>query len=132
MPQRELMARYGVSERTVRRAIKRSETTWSLPHAPPLTQHLDDLWARLVAANEDLALARIAAHNPRTQVAALRRQLDVMAEQRQILAALRGGAGQSVSLERIHEKLLAAARRDQVGAEVEAWLRDAFHEATGP
>ena len=59
---------------------------------------LDEYWLYLAASIEDLAVARISARNPRTLLAMIRKQADLMKEQTELVVRVSrlGGAGDPI------------------------------------
>ena len=69
---------YGVSPKTVQRACKRARRLSSDFDAKPALGIYEVDLLRLDAAIEDLGIARAEAQNPRTAIAAIRLQADVI------------------------------------------------------
>lgn len=116
---------YGVSEKTVQRAIRRVKQT-PAPMAGS-ADLLDALWQRNSAALEELVFARLQARNPRTRVAAIRVQAELLASQFEMLRILGVVAPPSASasiitVERVQKILLAKAKREGLGADAQSWL----------
>lgn len=90
---KEIARRHGVSTKTVQRAVARARC----PSFPSTDTHgvdqLSERWAQIERMIEDLALARMEATNPRTQVAAIRVQSTLLIEQVRMLIALRPAPG---------------------------------------
>lgn len=86
--QSAIAERYGISERTVRRAVKRAKQRGGAFPTGTSFGHLSEHWVQLAAAIEDLALVRTAATNPRTSVAAIRAQAALLIERWRILVSL--------------------------------------------
>lgn len=82
--QNELADRFGVSERTVRRALGRVRGAAVRPSLDRLTDHCD----QLDEAIEQLGIARSAAENPRTVVAAIGAQAQLLMRRHEIWADL--------------------------------------------
>ena len=119
----ELARRYGVSERTVRRALGRVQRADG-----GAQERLADFHRYLDAAIEQLGFDRLQARNPRTRIAALRLQMDLMRDrERPVL-----GASAEV-LSRDHDArvrmelmaaLLALAIADGLDQDVLGWLKE--------
>ena len=76
---------------------------------------------------EDLAMARMRARNPRTQIAAIRRQMELMAERlelEQCVGASRGlgSDGNPSMVEACLMRLLDSAKKDRLPEEFQQWL----------
>ena len=89
LTQADIAARYGVGERTVRRALKRVAQR-GVPGGPPRLEMTRTTLVRLQAAIEEIALLCDQAADPETRLAAIRLQAGLMAQQVDLeLACLR-------------------------------------------
>lgn len=124
--QAELARRFNISERTVRRALGKVRESGGAASF----DRLADRHQQLEVAIEDLAYARTAAGNPRTRVAAIRLQAQLMKDQ--ALLALdeglrwpNGRARDDAVRAEFSSALLALATSDEVDPGTQRWLEEA-------
>lgn len=122
--QAALARRYDVSERTVRRALVRAQRNDRGSH-----ERLADFNSRVDSAIEQLAVERVKARSPRTRIAAINLQMNLLKERKRLLV---GPAARSSTHERDRQvaiefaaSLIALAVADELDEDVLAWLKRA-------